>query len=158
MYLIEAKTGKKLQAEISLVKPEEYKVITKRDFFFDWKLEKDFEVYKVSLQSNSIILGLVSIERIPEEFRFHIRLLSVSSSNKGKNKQYERIVGNLLTYVSKLAVKEFAELACVSLKPKEAIAQHYIDTYGMNITGATLSLELTEILNLIEKYDHETSE
>jgi len=62
-------------------------------------------------------------------------------------------VGNILSHVSKLAIKEYAELACVSLKPKGALAQHYIYEYGMNITGATLSLELAEILALIEKYD-----
>jgi hypothetical protein len=84
----------------------------------------------------------------------NIRLLSVSAANKGKQKLYERIVGNMLTFISKLALKDFAELACVSLKPKSSIAQHYIETYGMNNTGVTLSLELAEIINLVEKYDN----
>ena len=52
-----------------------------------------------------------------------------------------------------MAFKEFAELACFSLQLKGAIAKHYIDKYGMNVTGSTLSLELVEIMNLIQRYD-----
>jgi hypothetical protein len=33
------------------------------------------------------------------------------------------------------------------------IAQHYIEKYKMNITGATLSLEVPEILDLINQFD-----
>lgn len=155
MYVTEIKSEKSYEVEITPIEPQDLKAITKQEYFFNWKLESDFEIYKINIVDQSKILGLVSIERIPEEWRIHIRLLSVSIENKGKKKLFERIVGNLLTHISKLAIKEFAELACVSLKPKGAIAQHYIDTYGMNITGATLSLELTEILNLIKTFDNE---
>ena len=156
MYVIEVKTGLKNEVEIRPVYSEDYKSILKKEFFFNWKLEKEYEVFKITIENGSKILGVVSIERIPEEFRIHIRLISVSVTNKGRTKQYDRIVGNLLTYISKLAVKDFAELACVSLKPKGKIAQHYIETYGMNVTGATLSLEIIEIFELIEKFDNET--
>lgn len=101
------------------------------------------------------ILGLVSCERISIEWRIHIRLLTVSHEIKGSDKKYENIVGNLITFISKIAVKEYAEFACVSLKPKGVIAQHYIDKYGMNKTGVTLSVEISEILNLINTYDHD---
>ena len=122
--------------------------------FFNWKEEKDQELYKLKIVGTSDILGLVSIERIPNEWRIHIRLLTVSIENKGAGKNYEHIAGNLITYVSKIAVKEYGELACVSLKPKGVIAQHYINKYGMNVTGATLSIEILEIFELIKQYDH----
>jgi hypothetical protein len=153
MTITEVTSGKELKIIISPIELIDFKSITKKRYFFDWKLEKKYEIYKVTIREQSEILGLVSFEFIPEEWRIHIRLISVSVENKGKGKIYDGIVGNLLTHISKLAIKEFAELACVSLKPKGAIAQHYIDEYGMNITGATLSLELGEILALIEKFD-----
>jgi len=155
MYVIEVKSGNHFKVDINPIDPQDFKVITKKEYFFNWKLEKDFDVYKLTIRDQTKILGLVSFEIIREEWRIHIRLLSVSEKNKGKNKLFLRIVGNLLTYVSKLAIREFAELACVSLKPKGTIAQHYIDTYGMNITGATLSLELPQIFNLFKKYNNE---
>jgi len=153
MTVTEVKSGKVFEIEISPIESTDFKSITKKKYFFDWKLEKENEILKLTIKDQSEILGLVSFEFIPEEWRIHIRLISTSVKNKGRSKVYDGIVGNLLTYVSKIAIREFAELACVSLKPKGAIAQHYIDEYGMNITGATLSLELVEILALIEKFD-----
>lgn len=153
MTITEVKSGKELEIDIIPVELIDFKSIPKKKYFFNWKLEKDYNIQKLTIKDQSEILGLVSFEFIPEEWRVHIRLITVSEENKGKGKAYDGIVGNILTHVSKLAIKEYAELACVSLKPKGAIAQHYIDEYGMNITGATLSLELVEILALIEKYD-----
>lgn len=155
MIVIDTETGQNHQIEIEPVESGDYKIITKRRYFFDWKEEKDQELYKLSIVGSSDILGLVSCERIPEEWRIHIRLLSVSRENKGSRKKYERIAGNLITFISRIAVREYAEFACVSLKPKGVIAQHYIDKYGMNITGMTLSVEIIEILNLINTYDHD---
>lgn len=153
MTITEVKSDKEYEIDISPVEHIDFKSITKKKYFFDWKLEKEFEILKLIIKEQSEILGLVSYEVIPEEWRIHIRLISVSVNNMGKDKVYKGVIGNLLTHLSKLAIKDFAELACVSLKPKGAIAQHYINEYGMNVTGATLSLELDEILALIEKFD-----
>ncbi len=155
MIVIATKTNKELKIEIKPIEKDDYRLVTKKRYFFDWKKEEKQEVYKLTLEGNKDILGLISIERIPDEWRIHIRLLTVSKENKGQNKNYENIAGNLITHVSKIALREYAELACVSLKPKSSIAQHYIEKYDMNITGATLSIELPEIINLIKKYDHE---
>jgi len=153
MTVTEVKSGNVHEIEISPIESIDFKSITKKKYFFNWKRERGNQIYKLTLKDQAEILGLISFEYIPEEWRIHVRLISVSFENKGKVKLYDGIVGNLITHVSKIAIKEFAELACVSLKPKGAIAQHYIDKYGMNITGATLSLELLEILALIKKFD-----
>jgi hypothetical protein len=151
--IIEISTTKNFKIEISPVEDVDYKSLKKARYFFDWKEEKDAEVYKLVREGNNEILGLISIERIPTEWRIHIRLLTVSKENKGKHKEYDNIAGNLIAFVSKLAVEEFGELACVSLRPKTLIAQHYIDKYNMNTTGITLSIEVPEILDLINQYD-----
>lgn len=137
------------------VEIDEFKTLRKDRYFFDWNTEKDHEVYKLQIEASSDILGLVSIERIPQEWRIHIRLLTVSKENKGTEKKYDRIIGNLLAFVAKIAIREFGELACVSLRPKGQIAQHYIDKYNMNITGVTLSIEVPEIIDLINLYDND---
>jgi hypothetical protein len=155
MIVISTSTRKKHKGLIEPIEKIDFKALSKKRYFFDWTAERDFEIYKLRIIDTNEILGLVSIERIPEEWRIHIRLLTVSFENKGLDKEYENIAGNLITYISKIAVKEFGELACVSLKPKEAIAAHYIAKYGMNVTGRTLSVEIEEILNLINTYDHD---
>lgn len=155
MNIIKVSSGKTFQVKIVPVENVDFKILDKKRYFFNWKNEKHNEIYKLTKNGSNDILGLISIERIPKEWRIHIRLLTVSIENKGETKEYDRIAGNLITYVAKIAVEEFGEMACISLKPKSKIRQHYIDKYKMNQTGMTLSLEVPEILNLINQFDHE---
>ena len=155
MKIVDTSTGKEYPVEILPVESEDFKSLRKARYFFDWRIERNQEVYKLQMTGSSDILGLVSLERIPSEWRIHIRLLTVSKENKGNGKKYDKIAGNLITHVAKIAILEFGELACVSLKPKSQIARHYIDKYNMNITGMTLSTEVPEILDLINLYDHD---
>lgn len=155
MYVLEVSTGKTYPIHVLPVEISDFRSLTKARYFFDWKQEKNEEVYKVLMQGQHDILGLVSIERIPLEWRVHIRLLTVSKENAGHLKKYERVAGNLLAFVARIAVAEFGALACVSLRPKSALASHYIKKYHMQVTGMTLSLEIPEIVNLINQYDHD---
>lgn len=153
MKLIDVSTGKSFQTEILPVEPADYRNISKSRYHFNWKDERDYEVYKQVIKGHDDILGLISFERIPEEWRIHIRLLTASKENIGEEKKYENVAANLLVFVSKLAVLEFGPYACVSLRPKSSIAQHYIDQYNMRKTGVTLSIEVPEIIALINKYE-----
>ena len=155
MNIVEVSTGNIFPIDVLPVENTDYKVLTKSRFFFDWKEERVHEVYKLVVKGETDILGLISVERIPEEWRVHIRLLTVSKENKGSGKKFDKIAGNLITHAAKIAVAEFGEFACISLKPKSQIAQHYIDRYKMNITGITLSLEVPEILNLINLFEND---
>jgi len=153
MKIIEISTSKAYSVEVLPIDYDDFKVIKKDRYFINWKTEKDEEVYKLRIIGSNDILGLVSIERIPQEWRLHIRLLTVSKENKGKEKRFDNIAGNLIAHIAKIAVREYGELACVSLKPKLQIAKHYIEMYNMNATGVTLSIEVPEIIDLINKYD-----
>jgi len=155
MNIVEVLTGKIHPIEVLPVENTDYKSLSKTRYSFNWKEEKTQEIYKLVIKGQNDILGLVSIERIPSEWRIHIRLLTVSLENKGEEKVFEKIAGNLIAFVSKIAVTDFGELACVSLRPKSSIAQHYITKYKMNVTGLTLSLEVPEIIDLINQYDHD---
>lgn len=155
MTIVEISTGKKLQVEIALVEDVDYKTLNKTRYFFNWKAEKQFEVYKLYIINSNEILGLISLERIPSEWRVHIRLLTVSIENQGKRKIYDKIAGNLIAYAAVIALEDYAELACVSLRPKTELAKHYSDKYNMRLTGLTLSIEVPELLNLVNEYDHD---
>jgi hypothetical protein len=155
MNIVETSTGKKIPASIRPVERADFQSLVKKRYYFEWNNEQNQEVYKLCKTGSDDILGVISLERIPEEWRIHIRLLTVSKENKGKGKKYDGIAGNLIAFAAKTAVREYGELACVSLRPKSQIAQHYIDKYNMNITGLTLSIEVPEILDLIRKYNHD---
>lgn len=155
MNVLEISTGKEYSVEILPVEKGDFKSFKEARYFFDWSVELKQEVYKLQIIGSSDVLGLLSLERFPNEWRIHIRLLTVSKENKGNGKKYDKIAANLITHAAKIAVVEFGELACVSLKPKTELAKHYIKKYKMNITGVTLSLEVPEIFDLINLYDHD---
>ena len=155
MFVVEVETGQKHEIIVELVDSSDFGKLTKKRYFFNWKEEKSQELYKLRRVDHSDILGVVSFERIPSEWRIHIRLLSVSVENKGKEKQFDHIIGNLIAFVARQALKDYAEMGCVSLIPKSKLAQHYMDKYGMQQTGMTLSVELPEMLNLLTRYGYE---
>ncbi len=152
MKILEIRTNQYFDAEVSPVEFSDFKSITKARYYFNWKEEQKNEIFKLTIFGTEDILGLISIERYPEEWRIHIRLLTVSIENKGNGKRFDNIAGNLIAHVAKLAVKEFGHLACISLRPKSILADFYIQKYQMKITGTTLSLEVPEIIELINQY------
>jgi hypothetical protein len=155
MRITDTSTDEEYAVDILAVEIDELSTLRKDRYFFDWTTEENYEIYKLQINGLNDVLGLISIERIPEEWRIHIRLLTVSKENKGKEKKYDNIAGNLIAFVAKIAVREYGELACVSLRPKSQIVQHYVDKYKMNKTGMTLSIEVPEIIDLINLYDYD---
>ena len=85
MKVIENSSGKNHSVEIKPIEDDDYKTLSKGRFFFDWKVEQDYEVYKLQIVGTNEILGLISLERIPTEWRVHIRLLTVSKENQGND-------------------------------------------------------------------------
>lgn len=155
MYVEELTTGIRHKINISHVDLNDFDVLLPERFFFDWKKEKPFEILKLYRIDKNEILGVMSIQPKPDEWYYHIRLLSVSIDNAGFAKKYDRIVGNLITYVSKRAIEDYAEKACVTLVPKSKLMSHYIEKYHFKTVGRVLCLTIEEIFNLIEEYDYD---
>lgn len=155
MIIVERKSGVPYEIEIGPVDEDDYKLITKSRFWFNWKEEKNYSVYKLYIKGNDKILGLVSLETFLDESRIEIRLLAVSKENMGKNKKYDHIAGNLIAFVCIQSIKEFGEWACVSLIPKTELIKHYKKKYSMLRAGKSLFLDGSELIQLIIEYDHD---
>jgi hypothetical protein len=112
-------------------------------------------VYKLQILKTKEILGLMSLEVFYKESFINVRLLAVSQENKGKNKKFDDVAGNLIAFASKLAVCNFAEDACVVIRPKTRVSKHYQEKYKMKQQGRLLSLEVPEILEVLNRYDHD---
>lgn len=154
MNIEERATQKLHLVVIEPVFENDYKRITKQRYYFNWKKEKAFQVYKLRRIDNEDILGLVSFEIIDAEKWILIRLLSVSKENRGaKTKQYEHIAGNMIAFVSREAIRLFADEACVALEPKSELMKHYITFYRMTVAGKRLVLLSESLTNLLKKYD-----
>jgi hypothetical protein len=152
MKVIHKESGELLEAVIEPVDNKDWKIIQNDDAFqFDWNFEKGQIVYKIRLESEEEILGLVSIEDIPQEFRIHVRLIEVNAKDVGKRKRYDYVAGCLFAFTCELSFQSDYE-GYVSLQPKTELIGHYISKYGFQQLGKNLFIELQDSERLINKY------
>ncbi len=154
MRIREDISGETHEIEIIPVLADEYQGITKSRFWFEWKEELSYEVYKLRKKETKGILGLISLDSHSEESRIEIRLLAVSKENRGRNKSFEHIAGNLIAFACIKAITLYGEWACISLIPKTKLADHYIREYGIIQAGRSLFLDGAELIELIGRYDY----
>ena len=110
--------------------------IRKLDWVFDWKREvrtAGRQVFQLTTEDNpSIIHGLISLEEMQGFLYMH--LLESVSFNKGKQKLYLGVPGNLVAFACKLAF-EHGHDGYVAFVSKTALLQHYTDTLGATPIG-----------------------
>lgn len=155
MIIVDQRTGESYEVQIMPVRETDYKSITKARFWFDWKEEMAYDVFKLCIKDSDNILGLISLNTVHDESRIEIRLLAISKENRGRNKHYVRIAGNLIAFAGIQAIRLFGAWACVSQVPKTTLVKHYMKTYRMLQAGKSLFLDGRELIQLILTYDHD---
>lgn len=152
MKILHRKSGELHEATIELVQNEDWEIIEKSGkFLFNWKKEKKRIVQKIRRKIESEVLGLVSFEDIPKEFRIHIHLIENSNSNKGRHKEYDFVAGCLIARTCEIAFEKNYD-GFVSLEPKTELVSLYKEKYGFRAMGNYLYTELSNSELLIQKY------
>ncbi len=154
MTITELRTGEKLTVAIRPVTAEDFKKITVKSYFFNWKKLKDQPLLlKLQVARSSDILGLIHLEDFPAESRIEIGLLAVSAENRGRGKQFEGIAGCLIAYAARMALARYGEYACISLVPKTKLKPYYIKKYKMTDAGWQIYLDGHSLRNLLKLYN-----
>lgn len=121
-------TGESFETEFSKVVGKEIK---KKDWLFDWHKElkdKRNVVYKMTtIENKNIIQGLVAIQKM-DDFIF-ISLVENATFNRGKNKIYEGVGGNLFAFACKMS-KDNGFEGYVSFIAKTSLMEYYNRTLG----------------------------
>lgn len=154
VFVTIASTGKNLEIEIVPVESKDYKKLTATRYFFKWKDQASNDVYKVLIKGQNDIIGVMSLNHLPDEYRIEIKLLASAKENMGKEKIYERIAGNLIAYACRLASKNYGANAAVTLFPKTKLIRHYTKCYGMEPVGTQLMLFGKSLFDILKKYNH----
>lgn len=133
---------------------ESVKGITKKDWVFDWKKEiedESREVYKLVIVNNEkISQGLVSIT--DNNDHIFMNLIESAKFNKGKNKLYEGIPGNLVAFACRLAFEKGYD-GVVSFIAKTKLVNHYKTSLGATIFhGDQMFIDTPAALKLIRQY------
>jgi signal-transduction protein with cAMP-binding, CBS, and nucleotidyltransferase domain len=153
MEIIEVATGLKKKVIITEVESKDFKILTKKRYFFDWRAIKGVAaIYKLQIENESTILGIVGVTDFPNEKRLEIKLIASSIENQGKNKKYDWIAGCLIAYVGSLAVEKYRQEACVSLIPKTELINHYMRKYHMIYGGWQLYIEKDSLEKILKEY------
>jgi len=148
-------SGDSFQTEISVLSVKDLKTISKKNgWIFDWRIEiKDptREVYKLTIVGNpTIIQGLISIEVKSDHIYMH--LIENAAFNKGKNKIYSGVPGNLVAFACKLSFQRGFQGA-ISFLSKTQLIEHYVKTLGaFHLSNRIMIIETPQALKLIGKY------
>jgi hypothetical protein len=124
-------TGEVFDTAMTRLTKSDLKVIKKSDWVFDWKLEFQAlknEIYKLSTVNNpTIIQGLLSIENKDDHIFMH--LIESAKFNKGKDKIYLGVPGNLVSFACKVSFDKGYD-GYVAFDSKTVLIEHYKQTLG----------------------------
>lgn len=148
-------TGDRFQTEVSLVSTSDLRTVTKKNkWLFNWKYEHrqpEREVYKLTIVGNSaIIQGLMCVEIKSDHVYMH--LVENAPFNKGQNKMYAGVAGNLVAFACRLSFQRGHE-GNVSFLSKSQLIDHYEKSLGaVHFGGRVMIIETNAALKLIDKY------
>jgi hypothetical protein len=148
-------TGDSFATEISVITITDLKSVAKKNGWnFNWRdefKEPARDVYKLTIVNNqNIIQGLVSLE--VKEDHVYMHLVESAPFNKGKNKIYTGVAGNLVAFACKLSFQR-GHKGNVSFLSKTQLIEHYEKTLGaIHFGGRIMIIETNTALKLINKY------
>jgi hypothetical protein len=147
-------TGEIFDTIIVKLNPIDSKQIKKTDWQFDWHKElkdKSKETFKLTTVSNfDVIQGLVSIEDKKDHIFMH--LIESAKFNKGKQKVYFGVPGNLVAYVCKVSLEKGYD-GFVAFDAKSALIKHYQQALqATHFRGLRMFIEPSAALKLISQY------
>jgi hypothetical protein len=121
---------------------------------FEWGREAatpDRQVYQLTTVDNpTIIHGLISLEAKPDHVFMH--LVESANFNKGSNKVYLGVLGNLVAYACRRSF-ELGHDGFVSFDSKSALKAHYKQTLGaQELGGLRLYLGTPAAVALVKQY------
>ena len=143
------------QTTISRITKSDLKSITKKKgWLFNWRQELGFperDVFKLTIVNNeSIIQGLISLEVKFDHVYMH--LVESAPFNKGKEKIYSGVPGNLVAFACKLSFQRGHE-GNIAFISKTQLIDHYVETLGaVHFGGRLMIINTNAALKLINRY------
>jgi len=136
------------------LKPQTSSKSKKSEWTFNWQTElkdKTRQVYKLTTANNpTIIQGLISFTNKGDHI--FMNLIESAKFNKGKNKLYKGVAGNLVAFACKISFEEGYD-GVVSFISKTQLIQHYEQTLGAKLFGGNrMFIDTREALILTTNY------
>jgi hypothetical protein len=147
-------TGEVFDTSVVRLAIKDLSLIHKSEWQFDWRIEfkdKTKEIYKLTTVNNpNIIQGLLSIE--DKEDHVFMHLIESSNFNKGKDKVYFGVPGNLVAFACKISFDKGYE-GFLAFDAKTVLIKHYQETlHATHFRGLRTFIETAAASRLISQY------
>ena len=147
-------SGDVFDTEVILLTSNDARQINKSDWLFDWQQQLKFkgrETYKLIIKDNpNIIQGLVNLS--DEGDHIYMHLVESAKFNKGKNKIYVGVPGNLVAFGCKMSFEKGYE-GFLAFDAKNVLIKHYEETlYATHFKGTKMYIETPAALRLMDQY------
>lgn len=147
-------TGEVFKTELLLTDISKVKTLNKKDWVFDWKKEclTDCRLtYRlVTLDNPRLVHGLISLSIMQDHI--YMQLIEIANFNKGKEKKYFGVAGNMVAFACKLAFEKGFD-GIVVFESKTRLITHYQLSLGAKIlAGNRMFIDSRESLSLVKRY------
>jgi hypothetical protein len=148
-------TGEVFDTEVIRIFQKDSKQIKKDNWVFDWLKELKTpgnEIYKLTTVNNTtIIQGLICFNDKGDHV--FMPLIESAGFNKGRNKLYKGVAGNLVAYGCKVSFEKGYD-GVVSFIAKSQLREHYQLTLGAKNFGGgnRMFIDTKEALILVNQY------
>lgn len=147
-------SGDSFKTEVIQMMPEDLKKIKKSDWLFDWKSESKNRgklIYKLVIADNpKNIQGLISLQDKGDHIYMH--LIESSKFNRGTEKVYLGVPGNLVAFACKLSFDKGYQ-GIISFESKTKLIAHYERTLGANVLFRNImAIDSKAAIKLIKQY------
>ena len=149
-----AQTGESFPTEVRPLSAAVAKKLAVKGWVFNWVREAATpgrQVYQLNTIDNSaIIQGLISLETKPDHVFMH--LVESANFNKGSNKVYLGVLGNLVAFACRWSFQLGYE-GFVSFESKSVLKAHYKQALGATeLGGLRLYLGTPAATALVKQY------
>ena len=136
-------SGDVFDTEIFQLLPVDIKLIKSVDWQFNWRDQfklTDRETYKLVIKDNpKIIQGLLSISDQGDHVYMH--LIESAKFNKGKNKIYTGVPGNLVAFACKVSFDKGYD-GYLAFDAKTVLIKHYqVTLFATHFKGTKMMIE-----------------
>jgi hypothetical protein len=149
-----AVSGDIFDTELILLSSIDKKQIKKSHWLFDWhsQLElNDRQVYKLVIKGNlDIIQGLLCLSNRGDHI--YMNLIESAKFNRGKDKIYLGVPGNLVAFTCKLSFEKGYD-GFIAFDAKTALIKHYEETiYATHFKGTRMFIDTMSAMKLVNQY------
>ena len=148
-------SGEIFHTSVVKVSRKELLRLDKNEWNFDWAKEASngaCEVFKITTVDNeNVIHGLISL--IDKRDHIYMSLIESAKFNKGKNKLYLGVAGNLVAFACKMSFSKGYD-GVVSFIAKTQLIKHYEISLGAQRFGTSnrMYIDSKESLALVKQY------